>query len=263
MRLYWELGVRGFRRASAYRSAAVSGAITNTFFGFLYAYVFIALYRARDNVGGYSLSDALTYTFVAQGLISVVELWGWWRIAETIQSGQIATDLSRPFDYLAYWLAQDLGRAVFQALARGLPPIAGGALAFGIRIPDEPLIWLAFMASVTLAVIVSFFWRFLLNLTAFWLIDYRGVAGIGLSVVLVLSGFVVPLAMLPEPFRSVFYVLPFAGLVALPAEILLGRLSAGGVVGVLGLQAAWAFVALFAARAALRGALKKLVVQGG
>ena len=34
MRVYWELAKLGFRRASAYRAAAVSGAITNTFFDF-------------------------------------------------------------------------------------------------------------------------------------------------------------------------------------------------------------------------------------
>ena len=53
MRLYWELARCGFRRTAIYRSAALSGAITNTFFGFLRAYTFIALYQTRGEVGGY------------------------------------------------------------------------------------------------------------------------------------------------------------------------------------------------------------------
>src|SRR5829696_7451121 len=50
MRVYWELAKLGFRRASAYRAAAVSGAITNTFFGFLRAYIFSALYENQADV---------------------------------------------------------------------------------------------------------------------------------------------------------------------------------------------------------------------
>src|SRR4051812_21405198 len=61
VRLYWELIWLGFRRTAAYRTAAISGAITNTFFGFLRAYVFIALYQSRPDAGGYSLDDALTF----------------------------------------------------------------------------------------------------------------------------------------------------------------------------------------------------------
>src|SRR5688572_11030379 len=114
MRLYWELAVRGFQRTAAYRTAAVSGAITNTFFGFLRAYVFIALFEARPDAGGYTLQDALTFTFLTQGMAALTEVFSWWRIAETVQTGQVATDLSRPFDYQYYWLAQDYGRALFQ-----------------------------------------------------------------------------------------------------------------------------------------------------
>src|SRR5690349_6402009 len=57
MRVYWELAKLGVRRASTYRAAAVSGAITNAFFGFLRAYIFTALYGSRTDVAGYTLAD--------------------------------------------------------------------------------------------------------------------------------------------------------------------------------------------------------------
>ena len=90
MRLYWELASCGFRRTAIYRSAAISGAITNTFFGFLRAYIFIAVYEGRADVGGYSLADALAFTFITQGMAALIGLWGWWQIAESVQTGQVA-----------------------------------------------------------------------------------------------------------------------------------------------------------------------------
>jgi viologen exporter family transport system permease protein len=263
LRLYWELAVIGFQRAAAYRSAAISGAITNTFFGFLRAYVFIALYQARLDAGGYSLQDALTFTFLTQGMAALIEMWGWWRIADTVQTGQVATDLSRPFDYEFYWLAQDYGRALFQFFLRSVPPFIVGMIAFDVALPPDPALWLAIVPSLILAVTVSFAWRFCLNLTSFWLLDYRGVAGISNLVAILLSGFTVPVAMFPDAMRGIIYLLPFASMVAIPIDIFLGKYTGPELAAVLALQSFWAFAALAAGRLVLAAALHKLVVQGG
>jgi ABC-2 type transport system permease protein len=263
MRLYWELALVGFRRTAAYRFAAVSGAITNTFFAFVHAYVFIGLYEATTEVAGYTLEDALLFTFASEAMAPLVELWAWWRIAETVQTGQIATDLSRPFDYQLYWLAQDLGRAAFQLLARSLPQFLAGALFFNLAMPSDPWIWLALIPSLFLAVVVSFGWRFILNLTAFWLTDHRGVAGIAILAAMVLSGFLVPVAMFPDAVRVAVYLMPFASMVAIPIDIFLGKLRGLDLVGALALQSFWAIVGLWLGRLVLAAGLRKLVVQGG
>jgi|SRR5215203_1908096 len=263
MRLYWELAVRGFQRAAAYRTAAISGAITNTFFGVLRAYVFIALYQSRPVAGGYTLEDALTFTFLTQGMAALIEMWSWWRIAESVQTGQIATDLSRPFDYEFYWLAQDYGRALFQFFFRCVPPFIVGMILFGANLPPTLALWLAFIPSLVLAVTVSFAWRFCLNLTAFWLLDYRGVAGISNLIAILLSGFTVPIAMFPDSVRAFVYLLPFASMIAIPIDIFLGKLTGAELAAALALQAFWAVAALAFGRLVLASALRKLVVQGG
>ncbi len=263
MRLYWELVRVGFRRTAAYRAAAISGAITNTFFGFLRASVFIALYEGRGVVGGYSLDDALLFAFATQGIVGLVELWSWWRIAETVQSGQIATDLSRPIDYQLAWLAQDYGRALFQLVARSIPPFVVGVALFELALPASPVGWLALLPSLILAIAVSFGWRFCLNLSAFWLVDHRGVAGIANLAALLLSGFLVPLALFPDALRGPLYVLPFSAMVAIPIDVLLGKLRGADLAAALLLQACWAVAMLALGRMMLAVALRKLVIQGG
>ena len=263
MRLYWELAVRGFHRAAAYRGAVLSGAATNTFFGFLRAYVFIALYQARPDAGGYDLEDALTFTFLTQGMAALIEMWSWWRIAETVRTGEVATDLYRPYDFELYWLAQDWGRALFQLFFRSVPPFVVGMIAFDLRLPPDAVHWLALVPGFFLAVTVSFAWRFCLNLTAFWLLDYRGVAGLSNLVAILLSGFLVPVAMFPDALREIVYLLPFAAMVAIPIDIFLGKASGVDLIGALALQAFWAVAGLLVGRLVLAAALRKLVVQGG
>jgi ABC-2 type transport system permease protein len=263
VRLYWELARCGFRRTAIYRSAALSGAITNTFFGFLRAYTFIALYQTRGEAGGYTLADALAFTFITQGMAALIGLWSWWPIAESVQTGQVASDLSRPYDYQLAWLAQDYGRALFQLLARSTPPFVVGMIAFGIALPADPLIWLAIVPSLVLAITVSFGWRFILNLTTFWWIDHRGVASTSLLVAVLFSGFLVPIAMWPDGLREVVYLLPFAAMVAIPIDVFLGKLQGVDLLAALALQAFWAVVMLALGRLVLSAALHKLVVQGG
>ena len=263
MRLYWELARCGFRRTSIYRAAAVSGVITNTFFGFLRAYIFVALYESRTDVGGYSLPDVLAFTFITQGMAALIGLWGWWQIAESVQSGEIASDLSRPYDYQLAWLAQDYGRALFQFLARSVPPVIIGGLVFQIALPTDPLVWLGAIPSLILAVAVSFGWRFTLNLTTFWWIDHRGVNGIALLIAVLFSGFMLPLRMWPDGIREVVSLLPFAAMVSIPIDAMLGKLQGPELLAALALQAFWAIVMLGIGRLVLALALHKLVVQGG
>ena len=263
MRLYWELARCGFRRTAIYRTAAVSGAITNTFFGFLRAYMFIALYQTRGQVGGYTLADALAFTFITQGIAALMALWGPWPIAESVQTGEVATDLSRPYDYQFAWLAQDYGRAAFQFFARSTPPYIVGMIAFGIRPPSDPLIWLSVVPSVILAIAVSFGWRFCLNLATFWIVDHRGLAGISMLMTTFLSGFLVPIAMWPDGVREIVWLLPFSAMVSIPIDVFLGKLQGPDLLAALALQAIWAVVMLALGRVVLSFALRKLVVQGG
>ena len=88
-------------------------------------------------------------------------------------------------------------------------------------------------------------------------------AGIGLLTGFLLSGFVVPLAMWPDGLRTVVALLPFAAMVAIPVDVLLGKLEGADLVAALGVQAFWAIAMLGAGRLMLGAALRKLVIQGG
>lgn len=263
MRLYWELARTGYRRTAIYRTAAISGAVTNTFFGFLRASMFIALYQTRGNVGGYTLPDVLAYTFITQGMAALIGLWGWWQIAETVQDGRVASDLSRPYDYQFAWLAQDYGRALYQFVARSMPPFIVGMIFFDITLPTDPMAWIGMVPAIILAIGVSFGWRFCLNLTTFWLTDHRGINGIAMTIGVLFSGFLVPIAMWPDGLREIGYLSPFAAMVAIPIDVFLGKVHGIDLLAALALQLFWLIALLALGRLMLSAALHKLVVQGG
>lgn len=117
--------------------------------------------------------------------------------------------------------------------------------------------------SVLLAVCVSFACRFMLNLTAFWLTEIRGLVLLYVLVSGLLGGHLVPTQLFPDWLHTVAYATPFPAMIMAPIDLVTGQaVGFTAVTHVLG-QAAWAAGLLAAGRWVLARATRKLVVQGG
>jgi ABC-2 type transport system permease protein len=262
--VWWQLARRSFSRMATYRGATIAGVFTNSVFGFLRAYVLLAVLEARPGLGGYDARDALTYTFLTQALLATVYAFGDNDIADRIRTGDIVSDLYRPLDFQGYWLATDIGRAGFHMIFRGIPPFLVGLAAFDLRFPPDTLLWPAFLASAWLGVITSFAIRFAVSCSGFWLLDSRGVWQIAAVVSMFFAGIFLPLPFFPDWLLVVARWLPFAGLAQVPIDVFLGEHRGLLDLGfVLGRQAAWALVLLAIGRPVSARAFHKVVVQGG
>ena len=264
--LYAAVAVRAFRRYATYGWATLAGAFTNTVFGVIICFVYLAVWGANPDAGGYDQTDAVTYAWLGQAMLMTVALWGGGPpddLALRIRSGDVALDLYRPVGLLGWYLAADLGRAAYHLLARGVAPTLVGAALFDLRWPAGPLVWLAFAVAVVLAVLVSFGIRFLVALSAFWLLDDTGVKTMAAVAALFLTGLSVPLVLFPDGLRQAVMASPWAAYLQVPADIWLGQREGVAVLVGLGWQAGWAVVLLAAGAWLLRIAERRVVVQGG
>ena len=264
MRLYALVTRQAFRRYVTYRGAMVGGVTANTVFGIVSALIMTAVWRQRPVIGGYDLPDVLTYVFLGQAMIGPMALMTVAiDIPARIRSGDIGTDLFRPIDFQAYWLAQDLGRAAFGVLGRSIVPSVVGALAFDLRVPADPRRWAALVVAVALGVLVSFALRYLVAMSAFWLLDERGVAGLASAVGVFFGGMTVPLVLFPGWLGDLARALPWASLVQVPADAFLGKRTGARLLEAYLLEAAWAAGLLALGRLVTARARHKVVAQGG
>ncbi|MBX0326975.1 ABC-2 family transporter protein [Oscillochloris sp. ZM17-4] len=263
MELYLAVAARSFRRATTYRSAYLAGIITNAFFGALVCFVYQALYAGGGRVAGLSLNDAISYAWTTQSLISIGGAWivsaG---ISQSIRSGDVITDLSRPWSFYLYWLSRSFGERAFNLLVRGALTYLVGVLYFGARLP-APADLLAFLPAIILAMQVSFAFSFMVNLTAFWLLDSTGVTLLSNVMLTFLSGFILPVAFFPPALQALVHALPFESITGLPTQIFLGQLAPAQIARALATQAAWAAALTALGLAMQAAAMRKVVVQGG
>lgn len=263
MRLYWAITSLSLRRHLTYRAATWAGLVTNVFFGLLRAIIMVALFDGQGVVAGMSLQDAITYTGLTQAIIAYLMLFGWYEVMASIYTGEVAVDLLRPLDYFRYWLAVDLGRAIVALVLRGLTVMLLYALFIDIVVPTDPRQWLALVAAVALSWLVSFSYRFLVNLAAFWTPNAGGIGRAAFGITWVLSGFYMPLRIYPEWFQTLCRMTPFPSMVNIPVEIYLGLVSGPDLLLALLNQLLWAVVLIAGGQFILRRGVHRLVIQGG
>ncbi|MFF9619965.1 ABC transporter permease [Streptomyces griseosporeus] len=262
-RLYAAVAVGGFRRYATYRAATAAGVFTNTVFGLIIVYTYLALWDERPHLGGYDQTQAVTYAWLGQALYSTLAIQGGGSekdLMARIRTGEIAVDLYRPADLQLWWLASDLGRTLFQLLGRGVIPFAFGALVFDMALPQSPLTWAAFAVALLLAAVVSFGIRYLAALSVFWLLDGTGVNQAVMVLGIFCSGITLPLNVVPGALGDLVQVLPWAAQLQMPADVLMGETSPWTAYG---FQAAWAVALLAAGRVVQSAATRRVVVQGG
>ncbi|MEU3276244.1 ABC transporter permease [Streptomyces antibioticus] len=262
-RLYSAVAAGGFRRYATYRAATAAGVFTNTVFGLILVHTYIALWDERPHLGGYDQAQAVTFVWLGQALYATLAIQGGGfeaELMERIRTGEVATDLYRPADLQVWWLAADLGRSLFQLIGRGVIPFTFGVLFFPTALPGDPLRWLLFLVAVVLAMVVSFAIRFLVALSAFWLLDGTGASQVLMVTGMFCGGMALPLNAFPGALGEVVRLLPWAALLQMPADLLMGEAD---WVSVLAFQAGWAVALLAVGRLVQSAATRRVVVQGG
>jgi ABC-2 type transport system permease protein len=257
------IAASGFRRYWTYRQATVAALVTNTMFGFLRTYVLLAV-AGSSIVAGYSGAQLAGYVWAGQGLLGVVMLWGPADLADRIRSGDVVTDLLRPVSPVFSYLAADLGRAGYGMIFRFLPPMLVGFLVFRMYLPRDWVTVPLFMLSVLLAVIVCFACRYLVNASAFWLLDHRGVTMMWLFLSGMLGGLYFPIHFLPDwAVTLVWFGTPGPSLLQAPLDVFVERGTMGDRLGVVAIQLGWAIALLALCQWVQHRAERKLVIQGG
>lgn len=263
LRFYIEVARTAFRRQLIYRWANLAGLTANVFFGSIFSYVLIALYQVRPVVNGYNIQDVLRYTWLVQAMIMVVLPFGWWDLMSTIRTGEVVSDLSKPCDFYWYWFSREIGRDFYYLLFRAIPTYLLGMLLFRYGWPTDWHSWLAFVLALPMGAMLGIAYRFLYNVSAFWLIEARALGLFASVVALFFTGSYVPLPLFPTWLRIIADWLPFSGFISLPAQVLMGKVSGDSLWFNLVRQACWLVVLTLIVRLVSTFATRRVVAQGG
>jgi|SRR5688572_1791895 len=213
----------------------------------------------RGTVNGLNIETVLTYALIAE--VFAEQFAARTYIEHMVWQGKIATLLLRPVGLIPSLISESAGRWMVGFALCSLPLFLVAPLLGVNPLPVSGFHGLAFIVSLILAVAVGLAIDFIfcsivvaMN-TSIWITEsFRA------AIVVLFSGALIPLALLPWGLGRVFEWLPFAAMASAPLRIYTGT---GNPLTLLALQFGWAII-LWPAANWLWGAIReKLSSYGG
>lgn len=248
MRYLWQFYARTMKTALL-RECQYRVALTFYTLGMLaepviYLVVWSTVAQAQGGtVGGYTAGGIAAY-YIIWTLVRTINIvytpYGW---EGRIQRGQLSAMLLRPLHPIHYDLAFFAGSKLVSLLI-WLPIAAALTYVF------HPLFLLSFAGSAVfvLALVGAYLLRSMflwaLGMVSIWTTRVGAIYELFFACELLLSGRMVPMALLPEWVQHLAYVLPFQWTFSFPIEALIGQLSPAQLFCGLGMQLLWSGIGL-------------------
>jgi ABC-2 type transport system permease protein len=261
-----------FLQMLQYRTAALAGFGTQCWWGGIKVMVLAAFYAGAAPDGlPMTLAHAITYTWLAQGLLALLPWSGDPEVAQAVRTGAVAYDRLRPVDAYALWYVRSAGWIAARVLPRlalmlgfaavALPLLGWGE--WGWAPPAGAAAGLAFLLSGALALLLSAALVMLLNVAAAAALNERGINALAAPLMTVLSGNLLPLQLLPDAWQTALLLQPLAGLMDIPMRLYAGQFEGWHALGGLALQGFWVAALIGVGRLAMTRTLARLDIQGG
>ena len=221
------------------------------------------MFSESGAIAGYNWDEMRTYIVLAYGLNALVGWRAGGYMMNMVKSGEITRELTRPLNFRTTQVSTAAGMSVVEGMVSLLLVLVVGIFFIGIQPSASIGAGLLFGVLVVSGVLIKALCIFLISLLCFWTLNSVGLMWAQQSVISILSGTLVPLAMMPGWLRVVAEVLPLRGIVSTPLQVYLGKASGGELAWLLALQAFWLGALWFFADWAWRKAFAVVEIQGG
>ena len=267
MRAYLSFFRIRFLAGLQYRAAAWAGVTTQFAWGFMNILMFRAFYAAAPDAFPMEFSQLSGYIWLQQALLAMYMTWFFDNdIFDSISSGGVAYELSRPCDLYWMWFVKNMAVRLSRAVLRCIPILLVAAFLpspYGLGLPASGLGALLFLLSAVLGFLVLVAFSMLIYIAAFYTISPMGLRILTTSVLEFLTGALIPIPFFPDWLQPVLYALPFASMQNTPFLVYTGYISSLEALEAIGLQCIWLVVLVTVGRLAIKPALRRVVIQGG
>lgn len=266
MRAYLSIIKIRFNLLIQYRVAAIAGIITQFFFGMILVMVLHGFYSSTSNPMPIDYPSAATFIWIGQAMLGMIPWGGDKEIQDLIRKGDVAYELIRPIDLYDYWFARAFALRTAPTILRAIPLFTMALLLpkdYGMILPPNIFAFLAWIVTTFGALLISCTITNIINITTLYSISGEGIIRLLSAIVNLFSGLVVPLPLFPDKIRQILYLLPFNGLLNIPARFFTGDIPFNKLINYFGFQLIWAFILYVLGKWILKKKIKNIIVQGG
>ncbi|MEK4362120.1 ABC-2 family transporter protein [Paenibacillus sp. FSL M8-0212] len=251
-----------FLNSMVFRTNYIIDIVVDLIFVLLSIMLWTTIFKDNPSQNITSLATLITYVGLTK-IVAQIDMKFVWDIQSRILSGEIAIELVRPIKLRTYLFAQELGRYFNNLLIKTIPLYVLIYFLFGIDLPKSFSAVLLFILSIFLSYILLFNLNYITALAAFWITKLFSLSVFKDQTIRLLSGAIVPLWFFPDWLFSITKYLPFAGIVFLPLNIYLGKVSTTETIEAFMLQIIWILITTFIGSMMWKKIVSNLAINGG
>ena len=249
-----------------YKEAALAGLATQFFWGFLNCMVYQAFY-SHASIDSISFHELICYVWLNQALFSLIIIRSKdVEMIKTIKEGTVAYELCRPYDLYWWWYLKLIAQRYGAVILRFIPVITLAVLLpapYNLTSPISLKAFLLFLITLFLGSLIIVGINLIIHSLSFFTMQDKGISSIINTIGELLSGFAVPLPLLPNLIINISEYLPFRLVGDLPFRIYSGNIAGNYAIKCIILQIIWVILLCIIGKLIMNKALKKVSIQGG
>lgn len=216
-------------------------------------------------VAGYTYGEMVAYyllTQISRAFSSMPGLAS--NIALQIRNGEIKKYLIQPVDLIGFLLLCRMAhKLVYYVVAAG--PFALVFFLCRGFFPGwpEPIVMLAFLASLVMSFLLGFFLEATLGMLGFWFLEVSSLLFIYMLFNFFFSGHMFPIDMLPGIWGTLVRATPLQYLAYFPAAVFLGKIQGAELAWGLLVELGWVLLFIVLSRVTFRLGVKHYSAYGG
>jgi ABC-2 type transport system permease protein len=189
---------------------------------------------------GYHSENFVAYYLATLIVRNLTGSWVAWQISEEIRMGTMAMRLLRPLHPFVAFSASHLAAIPFRGVV-ALPIAIALLVSSGASaLTTNPLQIAALVPSLVLAWLITFAMLFAIGSLAFWITKSMALFTLYFGLFNLLSGYLLPLDLLPWWIAKVAAYSPFRAMLSSPVELMTKQMTGTQVLEVLAGQVGWA-----------------------
>lgn len=224
MRKQWALTKRSFILNLTYRSELVLWFVLDILPIIILLIVWISIYAGSSELRGYQLGEIVQYYLLVSVISNLTSHHFEQYRVKQIREGAIDYYLIRPLSYLSELAFTALGnKAVFVFISLSLSAIIFFGLSFFFPLGTLTLTFssvLQFLVLLIAAYLIEFYIALLIVLLGFWFENAEGFEHFKWFTVSLFSGYMIPLAFMPDWMARTTELLPFKFIAAIPIGVI-------------------------------------------
>lgn len=249
-----------------YRTAAISGIVTQLFFGFIQILMFYAFYREQPSAAPLEFRSTVSYIWLRQAFLAFFMTWYDHEILASIQSGTIAMDLCRPIHLYPAWFVRTFATRFARVTLRcGLILLVAFLIPapFGLMPPVSFGALVLFLVSMLLGSLVFTAMTMLIYVSAFHMVSTAGLVQVSSLLLDFLCGTLLPLPFFPQTLYRILTRLPFGAASDVPFRIYSGELTGSAMGSAIAFQLFWLILLTVFGFLWCQHSIRRTVIYGG